>query len=68
MSTHFASESLWLTSLRSIGGEAEHFNPSHPLESVARGAPTVRALTDLTVDVVGDGAKGDYESSRRLDV
>ena len=23
-------------------GEAEHFNPSHPLESVARGAPTVR--------------------------
>ena len=25
-------------------GEAEHFNPSHPLESVARGAPTVRAL------------------------
>ena len=25
-------------------GEAEHFNPSHPLEGVARGAPTVRAL------------------------
>ena len=66
MSTHFASESLSLTSLRSIGGEAEHFNPSHPLESVARGAPTVRALTDR--DVVGDGAKGSYESSRRLDV
>ena len=33
-----------LTSLRSIGGEAEHFNPSHPLESVARGVPTVRTL------------------------
>lgn len=27
---------------------------------------TVRALTDLTVDVVGDGAKGDNESSRRV--
>ena len=25
-------------------GEAEHFNPSHPLEGVARGAPTVRTL------------------------
>jgi len=29
-------------------GEAEHFNPSHPLEGVARGAPTVRTLQMLS--------------------
>ena len=27
---------------KAVGGEAEHFNPSHPLESVARGEPTLR--------------------------
>ena len=27
--------------------EAEHFNLSHPLESVAKGAPTVRTLLTL---------------------